>query len=99
MPKVRNASGQTLLVSLGLPGARRVAPDEVLDVSEQHVYSYTLQPIWEAVDAVAEKAHAEGKKTEDEALYAERKRRGELTQEEIEKEAAAAEKAAKKGDA
>lgn len=99
MPKVRSGFREPKLVSYGLPGERWVDPDEVIDVPEQYVYSYTLQPEWDAVDAEAEKAHAAGKKAEDAALYAERKRRGELTPEEIEKEAAAAEKAAKKGDA
>ena len=102
MPKVRNASGQTLAVHLGLPGERLLQPDEVFDVPEQFVYSYTLQDIWKADDADAEKAHTAGKKAEEAALYAERKRRGELTVEEIQKEADAEKRAtakAEKGDA
>jgi hypothetical protein len=98
MPKVRNASGGPLEIHLGLPGPRQVGDGEVVDIPADLVYAYTVQPIWETVDAEAEAAHTKGEKAEKAALYEERKRRGELTDDELEKEAAAAEKAVKKGN-
>lgn len=99
MPKVRSAWPEPKAASYGLPGERLIQPDEVFDVPEQYVYSYTLQPEWEAADGDAEKAHAAGKKAEEAALFAERERRGEFTEDDLKKIAAAEKAAAKKGDA
>lgn len=99
MPKVRSAWPEPKAISYGLPGERLIQPDEVFEVPEQCVYSYTLQPQWEAADADAERAHAAGKKAEADALFAERERRGEFTEDDLKKIAAAEKAAAKKGDA
>jgi hypothetical protein len=53
-------------------GGRLVLPKQIVDVEDQHAYSYTCSDLWTPVDKAAKDAHAEGLAAVEKALRAER---------------------------
>lgn len=72
MAQIRNVSGQPL----DIPGIGEVDNDQVFDVPDADVYSYTASANFEPVDATADQHHAAGAAEEAAAVEAERLARG-----------------------
>lgn len=77
MAKIRNTSGDALDVPIYGP-PEGVGPDEILEVPDSEVYSYTASANWEPDDDAADAAHAEGVEAEAVAVAAERVERASL---------------------